>query len=98
MALSTAERQARYRQRLKDAAMADVQVLVGITDMGFSDRAKSWLPIKLPVSPVPGDTLVIRQGDGEWTARVVSRTIRESGYNGATVLIECEGHFKVDER
>jgi hypothetical protein len=93
MVLSNAERQARYRQKLKDAAVADVQVLVGIADMNARDRNVIWLPATLPSAPMAGDNLVVQHGDGEWTAKVVSRTIRERGAEGPSLVIHCEGRF-----
>lgn len=74
--------------------MADVQVLVGIKDMNFTDQAKCWIPTKLPALPAPGDTLVIRHGSGEWTAKVVSRTIRDSDSEDPNIVIDCEGRFR----
>ena len=74
--------------------MKDVQVLLGITDVNFSDRAKSWVPVTLPNAPLPGDTLMIAQNGGEWTLTVVSRVMRESGSDGPAFVIECEGRFR----
>ena len=76
--------------------MPDVHVLIAMKDVAFADQATSWIPVTLPALPAAGDTVVVRHGDGAWTATVTSRTIRESASDGPSVVIECEGRFKAD--
>lgn len=94
MALSNAERQALYKQRLKDAAQAGTIAFVEIADLSFSDRTKTFVPTKFTVVPAVGDTVIVAQGDGEWTAKVLSRTIRDNEESGPRVILHCEGQFK----
>ncbi len=72
----------------------DVSVLIGIKDLNFPDQGKTWMPARLPIAPLPGDTLIVRHGDGEWTVTVASRTIRESASEGDALVLDCEGRFQ----
>lgn len=92
MALTNAERQARYRERLKDAA--GTIVFVQVADLSFSDRAQSIIPTRFVTVPLPGDSIVVAHGDGEWEAVVLSRTISDNEERGPRILLHCEGKFR----
>lgn len=95
MAISNSERQARYRQRLKEAALGRVLVVLNVRSESFPESTP--LPPRFfPFVPAPGDDIELTFQGSLLRATVRARRILEPDTSAESVVVDCIGTWAHD--
>lgn len=95
MALSNSERQARHRERMKDAALGRILVVLNVRSSSFPEPTP-LPPRYFPFVPARGDEIELSFQGSLLKATVASRRVFEPDTSSEVVVVDCNGTWTHD--